>query len=468
MNRISPVSKTTPLILAGFRGRTDVVAWLIKAGADTRPRDCFDNSALFYASRKGFLDTVKVLLKAPFKPNDGSLHEAARNLHSEIVDALIKTGKHDANYNSSKPDHEGRTPLQELAYHCNATRTPIEIETTLDALRRAKALVTEKWHGSKNALFLALENQHPYPVTRALLDIMTPQEINHEENVYEDLKTGYFYSPTMYLSKQPAASPTKEAAQRNWLLLNLLKTKNCADRFYAGLGQDQPAGAVGLPDGIAKDHKRRQDEAEKRRKRQHEHEEELRRQDELNMHRMVWDQSRHQVRQEHETEKVLQQVHHTGLVHQNKMRQQEQATSLQYQAAASKIALTEQAQQRAQQAKTQGEILSQQLLARKHQMALDFQHRTAEEKTLQMAMVTEAAKADDQRKLLYQHQAGVKQVALKKSMNKLAKEDDGRKLLYQHQAGAKQVALKKSMNKLAKEEDGRKLQHRQDMARLQK
>jgi hypothetical protein len=414
------------------------VAWLIKAGADTRPRDCFDNSALFYASRKGSLDTVKVLLKVPFKPNDGSLHEAARNLHSEVVDALIKTGKHDANYNSSKPDHEGRTPLQELAYYCNATRKPIEIETTLDALRRGKAQIMKTWQG-KNALLLALENQHPCPVTRALLDIMTPQEINHEENVYGDPKTGYFYSPTMYLTKQSAASSAKEAAQRNWHLQNLLKTKNCTDRFYAGFGQDQPAGAVGLPDAIAKDHKRRQDEEEKRRKRQHEHEEELRRQAEINMQRMVWDQSRHQVRQEHETEKVLQQVHHTGLVHQNKMLQQEQATSLQYQAAASKIALAEQAQLRAQQAKAQGEMLSQQLLARKHQMALEFQHRTAEEKALQIAMVTKAAKADDQRKLLYQQQSGVKQVALKKSMNKLAKEDDGRKL-----------------------------QHRRDMARLQK
>ncbi len=89
MNFTAALSKTTPLILAAKYRRSDVVKKLIKANADTCVRDYRERSPLFFASREGDLDAVNVFLKARYRPNDGSLPEAARNQHDEVVAALI-------------------------------------------------------------------------------------------------------------------------------------------------------------------------------------------------------------------------------------------------------------------------------------------------------------------------------------------------------------------------------------------
>ena len=59
------------------------------------------------------------------------------DLHSDVVSALIK-GKHDVNFPSSRPEHEGRTPLQELAYRCRGADRLQEIEETIWALEKGK------------------------------------------------------------------------------------------------------------------------------------------------------------------------------------------------------------------------------------------------------------------------------------------------------------------------------------------
>ncbi|KAI0383583.1 hypothetical protein F5Y04DRAFT_250543 [Hypomontagnella monticulosa] len=240
-------SRTTPLILAARNSRADIVKALIKANADTYVRDCYGRSALFYASRGGDLTTVHELLKAKFKPNDGSLHEAARNLYSDIVAALIKAG-HDPNFRSSLLEHEGRTPLQELAYKCDGVRDITEIEVTIAALERGKADALERWRG-KNALFLALDHPEPHTITQAMLDIIMWRNINHHNNIIEiNQKTGvkYCMSPTMYLVK----GSSQATLRRNSQLLHLLRLKNCVDRYYAQQGAEQPPDAVGWPDAI--------------------------------------------------------------------------------------------------------------------------------------------------------------------------------------------------------------------------
>lgn len=91
---------------------------LLDAKADSRSYDCFDEAALFYASQVGDIDAVKALLKVEFRLNDGSLHEAARNLRRDCVTALIKA-KYDPNVRSSREEYDGRSALQEMAVSNN-------------------------------------------------------------------------------------------------------------------------------------------------------------------------------------------------------------------------------------------------------------------------------------------------------------------------------------------------------------
>ncbi|KAI0890815.1 ankyrin repeat-containing domain protein [Annulohypoxylon nitens] len=265
----APLSKVTPLILATINGRADIVKKLIKADANTLARDHCDRTALYYASQVGGLDTVKALLKAKFRHTDGSLHEAARELHGDIVSELVKAG-YNSNFPSSKPEHDGRTPIQELACKCDGTRSASEIESTLLALKEGKVNPYDTWQG-KNPLFLALENS--YAVTLALLDIVMWPIINHEDNVFVDRDQNgnrLYFSPTMYMKFYRSQTSGYEQLER------LLRTKHCIDRYYAELGAEQPEGAVGLPDSVEKEDRRIRAEAEKRRRREQEHQDKLR------------------------------------------------------------------------------------------------------------------------------------------------------------------------------------------------
>jgi ankyrin repeat protein len=463
----TPVSKTTPLILAANNGRTDIVTRLIKAGADTRQRDCLDSSALFYASCGGHLDTVKVLLKFPFKPNDGSLHEAARNLFSEVTDALIKSGKHSANYHSSHQEHDGRTPLQEMAYRCDAsTWNKVETEDTLAALERGKVQVLDKWQG-KNALFLALENRHnPYAITRALLDNIMWRSINDDDNVYEhtvvnpktNTRIRYYFSPTMYICLRPQPCPqSKETAQLNFDLKHLLKTKSCADRFYAEFGAPQPPGAINIPADIAKEAKRQADETEKRLKREREHREELSRQEEANMQKLRWEQSRHEVRRQQEAEKLMSEVQRTQVVHETKLQQDVEMRAQQLQALARKNAEIEQARLRAAQTKAQQVEWEQAMLVRKHQVNLGFQQASGQQKVSERERLQRLAEADERRKLAYEQASGNQKVAERERLQRLADVQERKKLEYQRRMQDQKVAGQRKMGNVAMEEQRKKL-----------
>ncbi|KAI1087791.1 ankyrin repeat-containing domain protein [Rostrohypoxylon terebratum] len=265
----APLSRVTPLILAAMNDRSDVVEKLIRAQANTLARDNHDRTALYCASQVGGLNTVKALLKAKFRHTDGSLHEAARELHGDVVIELIKAG-YDSSFPSSKPKHDGRTPIQELAYKCDGTKSASDIESTLLALNEGKINPYDKWHG-KNPLFLALENS--YAVTLALLDIVMWPIINHEDNVFVDRDRNgkrLFFSPTMYMKFYRSQAIGYEQLDR------LLRTKHCLDRYYAEFGAEQPEGAVGLPDVVEKEDRKIRMEGEKRRRREQEHQDKIR------------------------------------------------------------------------------------------------------------------------------------------------------------------------------------------------
>ncbi|RDL34689.1 Uncharacterized protein BP5553_07817 [Venustampulla echinocandica] len=254
-------SNATPLILAAKYSRSDLVVKLLAKKVKSSAKDKFDRTALFYASRNGDIDSVNALIKAKSAINDGSLQEAAKKLHSKVVATLIK-GKHDPDFPSSKEQHEGRTALQEMALMCDCSKAGAETEETVQALVKGKANPLEKSRG-RNALFLALDNANPVPITRAILDGVMWKHMNSDENVYieVDPETGtkYYFSPTMYVARGFSQGPEEYSDQ----LQKILVDKRGDDRYYAEEGAVQPADAVGMPQAILDAEKKRKDREEK-------------------------------------------------------------------------------------------------------------------------------------------------------------------------------------------------------------
>ncbi len=262
-------SRVTPLILAVKSSRPDVAQKLLKAGASVSARDMFDRTALFYASRMGNLQSVKTLLQNKSPADDGSLHEAGRELHRDVVAILIKA-KHSPDFPSSKDEHGGRTALQELCLKCDGSTDRFNIEATIKALVDAQASPLEKCRG-KNALFLALDNPNPVPVTRALLDQVMWRYINDEHNVYIQshpvTRINYYYSPTKYIEKGICLGP-----EDTWTtLFSLLVDKRAEPRYYAEEGMVQPEDAEGQPPAIVAAEKKRRTREEKIRQQEFDH-----------------------------------------------------------------------------------------------------------------------------------------------------------------------------------------------------
>lgn len=379
---------------------------------------------------------MKYLLKSKYKVNDGSLHEAARNLHSDVVAALLK-GSHDPNFPSSRPEHSGRTPLQELAYRCQGTNRLNDIEDTIVALYKGKADPLRRWrednsqyHG-KNSLFLALDNVCPLEVTQALLDTIMWQHMDNVENVVTstDLATGITFtrSANIYLRD------FKENSKQTWQLTQLLQTKGCTDRMYAQFGAFQPPNAIGLPDDIAKEDKRRRAEMEKSQKTEAEHREKLRRIEEESNTKLTMDQSKFEAWQAQEYERAIHKVGSAAIIHENQLHQKAQLTAQEQQALALKNALQQRAldQKNAttEQHKVRTAFVGQAALQHEQQLKLNFAQQTADQK----------AAAQKNQNYLAQ-QAAIQKVALQKTQNNLAKQAGQQKLA--NQRSANQLAMK--------------------------
>lgn len=326
VNYTSKISGATPLILAAKYNRGDVVAKLVDGKARVSVKDQFDRSALFYASRVGNVDAVKALTKAKSRVNDGSLHEAARELHSNVVQLLREAG-HSANYPSSDKHHDGRDALQELALLARPTTSQkAQLEDTIKALvtridkeDKIKLLRDSDTPGHKNAIFLALDNQDDgcYFVCKALLDVAMWKVVKEETNTYCELdpETGarLYVSPTMYIKL--ALSYGHEKYRND--LLELMYRMRCPDRFFAEEGREQPAGVVGMPEQIAKAELKRKEQEEKLMQEEAKHERNLYRKE-------------HEAAVQREMERLN---HEEKLLHQREMeeqkRQQAQFTHLQ-------------------------------------------------------------------------------------------------------------------------------------------
>lgn len=371
----------------------------------------------------GNLDAVKLLLKSKHNYDDGSLHEAARNLHSEVVAALIKKG-HSVNFHSSMDEHQGRTPLLELAYRCDCRGKLVEVLDTIHAIKDSKVDIFDHWR-DQNALFLALENAHPVPVTKALLDTIFSSVINDERNVIvirdETERPVYSMSPTFHLK----ASTDKGNWDLNQQLLQLLKTKNAKDRFFAPFGKPQPDYAVGLPEDIDKEDKRLRDEEvkrqnleEKRQRQEFEHEQKLRRQREEGQNSAVIERM-----------KVGQKVEGSRFVHSDQLRRQEeqaeQKLRISYQSHSNQM--WQKDRMHVGQLQRQEESMAQkyQVTEQTNQQKLHFGEQVNRQK-LQFGEQSNQQKLQfgqqfNQQKLHFGEQTNQQKLAMKQSMNKLSK-----------------------------------------------
>ncbi|KAH8747777.1 hypothetical protein F5882DRAFT_491051 [Hyaloscypha sp. PMI_1271] len=227
-------SMITPLILAAKYQRKKIVAKLLEKQAKTSSKDFLERSALFYASRNGDLSSVKALLQAGAPVDDGSLNEAARELHDDVVKALIKKG-HTVNSRSTNKEHDHRTALEEMLLKCDGNAGLSKIEDTLRTLTKGK-LTDEDF-------FMALNNPASITLVKALLKVGMKQPLMEGDlllAVSVD-KFIYSYSPTMYIRHGLSSSPVE---MQDGLLAEIIGNKG-VDRFNAQETSVQPAGYTG-------------------------------------------------------------------------------------------------------------------------------------------------------------------------------------------------------------------------------
>ncbi|KAI0132448.1 hypothetical protein BJ170DRAFT_575934 [Xylariales sp. AK1849] len=238
------LSRMTPLMSAIQSRRQDIVKLLLLAGAEVDVTDATGRSPLSIASAIGgdlAITMMSNLLAAGASRNDGSLHNAARELNLQALQILVEY-KHDPDFPS--PQHGGRSALGELCLHAAGSG---EI-TALREKAMEKAInfllidsdITLHSDG-KSVLLLALESTDPLTTTKVLLRAEMWKYVNKPFNQYTDGK--FTYSPTQYVARLlPQTDLTTE-------LLKLLKQNRGTDVFYANSGP-QPEDAVGMPSYI--------------------------------------------------------------------------------------------------------------------------------------------------------------------------------------------------------------------------
>lgn len=246
-------SKTTPIMLAIKERRQDIVRTLILAGAEVDVVDVTGNTPLTLATGiGGELGTTMMsnLLAAEPSKNDGSLHNAARDLNISAMQVLVEFG-HDVDFPS--PLHDGRSALGELCLHASDSgELTAAREKTME---KAMSFLIEKGSDlsvlsdGKPILMLALDAFDPLSTTKALLKVGMWKLINKPFNNFSD--GTYIYSPTMYVKR------VLPQADVNAKLLTLLRANRAQDVFYASHGP-QPEDAVGLPDDIVRAERERQ------------------------------------------------------------------------------------------------------------------------------------------------------------------------------------------------------------------
>ncbi|KAI1497494.1 ankyrin repeat-containing protein [Biscogniauxia marginata] len=236
------VSRVTPLMLAIQARRQDIVKSLLLAGAEVDVTDAIGKSPLSMASAIGgdlAIAMMSNILAAGASRNDGSLHNAARELNLQAMQVLVEY-QHDPDFPS--PLHGGRSALGELCLHAadSGEITAVKekaMERAITFLLQSNSDISLQLEG-KSVLLLAFESADPLTTTKVLLRADMWKHINKSFNQYTDGK--FTYSPTMYVQRVLRDSDYKSQ------LLALLRTNRGTDVYYANSGP-QPDDAVGMP-----------------------------------------------------------------------------------------------------------------------------------------------------------------------------------------------------------------------------
>jgi hypothetical protein len=174
--------------------------------------------------------------------DDGSLHNAARELNLSAVKILVQAG-HDPDFPS--PLHNGRSALGEVCLHASSAEemTPERerlMQKVMTVLVDSGSDLAIK-SNNKSILYLAFDAAEPVMATKSLLKAGMWKHINKPFNRYTDEK--HTYSPSAYVSRVLSSDYKSE-------ILAVLRASRGTDIFYANSGP-QPNDAVGLPDDMA-------------------------------------------------------------------------------------------------------------------------------------------------------------------------------------------------------------------------
>ncbi|KAM0496147.1 hypothetical protein ACHAP8_007713 [Fusarium lateritium] len=248
VNFETAISRSTPLMLAIQTRRSDIVKELLIEGANVDITDAMGRTPLAMATDiGGDLSTRMMgnLLAIDQSKDDGSLHNAARELNLAAVTVLVEHGHHP---DFPSPLHDGRSALGEVCRHgagsCSGKLTADGeklMQKVMTFLIDAGSDISLHSHG-KSALLLCFESSDPVTTTRSFLKVAMWKEINRPFNHYSDGE--FTYSPTMYVQKVMPESDTRDQ------LLALLRANRAVDVYYANSG-DQPEDAIGLPSDMA-------------------------------------------------------------------------------------------------------------------------------------------------------------------------------------------------------------------------
>ncbi|KAL1837973.1 hypothetical protein VTJ49DRAFT_3162 [Mycothermus thermophilus] len=268
VNFETDVSKTTPMMVAIRQRRHDVVRTLLLAGAEVDVVDATGNTPMTLVTQipgdQGTSMMTSILAADP-SPNDGSLHNAARDLNVRAMQVLVQHG-HDPDFPSTL--HGGRSALGELCLNAahvgpiSPTREK-QMEKAMAFLIQTGSDLTIQCDG-KSILLLALHSADPYTTTKALLKVGLWKHVNQSYNQFTD--GTYTYSPTQYVAR---ILPCQDEAIREQLL-SLLKANRAIDVYYANDGP-QPPDAVNLPPELLRAERERRTREEYRARDEEEH-----------------------------------------------------------------------------------------------------------------------------------------------------------------------------------------------------
>ena len=237
-------SQTNAISAAVQTRRHKIVNKLVELNIDVSIEDADGRTPLLHAVANGDTDTVKCLLAAGARYDDGSLHEAARLCYPSIVETLI-SHRHDVNFRSLL--YGGRTALGELCLlaKLESKQAESQADKTMKALIEAGTNFESRVNG-KTVLHLAMTNDRPVEVTRILLRFPEVwKDINTDSEVflYEDANN-ICMSPDRFITERCTCRNNDKVE-----LQTLLKQKGCKSKWYRKRGTQVP-NPEGLPPAL--------------------------------------------------------------------------------------------------------------------------------------------------------------------------------------------------------------------------